>query len=182
MEYTDREKKAINDINKELTDEDRREYMSKWFADDLDIIIKLLERLKDEVKKLDKDNNELKRIYKNTAEHLEKIGNTELSDYFYAQIGLVPTFYVGDIIDYYVEYYKQKEIIKELQLNIKDLKSKTQIISPLYVKENYVPKEVIREKIKELERYIYTGKNAPQDFLQYRVKAKIQGYKELLGE
>ena len=64
MEYTDREKKAINDINKELTDEDRREYMSKWFADDLDIIIKLLERLKDEVKKLDKDNNELKRIYK----------------------------------------------------------------------------------------------------------------------
>ena len=116
------------------------------------------------------------------AEHLEKIGNTELSDYFYAQIGLVPTFYVGDIIDYYVEYYKQKEIIKELQLNIKDLKSKTQIISPLYVKENYVPKEVIREKIKELERYIYTGKNAPQDFLQYRVKAKIQGYKELLGE
>ena len=46
---------------------------------------------------------------------------------------------------------EQKEIIKELQLNIKDLKSKTQIISPLYVKENYVPKEVIREKIKELK-------------------------------
>lgn len=47
---------------------------------------------------------------------------------------------------------------------------------------DYVNKDKIREKIKELERYIYTGKNAPQDFLQYRVKAKIQGYKELLGD
>lgn len=50
------------------------------------------------------------------------------------------------------------------------------------IAENYISKDKIREKIKELERYIYTGKNAPQDFLQYRVKAKIQGYKELLGD
>ena len=50
------------------------------------------------------------------------------------------------------------------------------------LEENYISKDKIREKIKELERYIYTGKNAPQDFLQYRVKAKIQGYKELLGD
>lgn len=46
----------------------------------------------------------------------------------------------------------------------------------------YVPKEAIKEKIEELESYIYKGENGPQDFLQYRVKAKIQGYKELLGE
>lgn len=50
------------------------------------------------------------------------------------------------------------------------------------LEENYISKDKIREKIKELERYIYTGKNALQDFLQYRVKAKIQGYKELLGD
>lgn len=50
------------------------------------------------------------------------------------------------------------------------------------MKENYISKEAIRNKIKDLESYIYTGENAPQDFLQYRVKAKIQGYKELLGE
>ena len=46
----------------------------------------------------------------------------------------------------------------------------------------YIAKDVIEEKIKELQPYIYEGKNAPQDFLQYRVKAKIQGYKELLGD
>lgn len=48
--------------------------------------------------------------------------------------------------------------------------------------KNFIPKEAIRNKIKDLESYIYTGENAPQDFLQYRVKAKIQGYKELLGD
>ena len=48
--------------------------------------------------------------------------------------------------------------------------------------KNYISKQKIKDKIKELERFIYRGKNAPQDFLQYRVKAKIQGYKELLEE
>lgn len=47
---------------------------------------------------------------------------------------------------------------------------------------DYIPKKVIKDKIEELERFIYKGKNAPQDFLQYRVKAKIQVLKELLGE
>lgn len=79
-------------------------------------------------------------------------------------------------------YLTIEEIIDKQQKEIKELKSKTQIISPLYIKENYISKEAIREKIKELQPYIYEGKNAPQDFLQYRVKAKIQGYKELLGE
>lgn len=79
-------------------------------------------------------------------------------------------------------YLTIEEIIDKQQKEIKELKSKTQIISPLYIKENYISKEAIREKIKELESYIYESKNAPQDFLQYRVKAKIQGYKELLGE
>lgn len=48
--------------------------------------------------------------------------------------------------------------------------------------ENYISKQKIKDKIKELERFIYSGKNAPRDFLQYRVIAKIQGYKELLEE
>ena len=36
-----------------------------------------------------------------------------------------------------------------------------------------VPYSTIKEKIEELEKYIYKGENAPQDFLQYRIKAKI---------
>ena len=46
--------------------------------------------------------------------------------------------------------------------------------------KEFIAKDKIREKIKELKKYIYTGENAPQDFLQYRVKAKIQVLQELL--
>lgn len=138
----------------------------------------LIEKQQKEIERLYKDNNELKRIYKNTAEHLSKIGNTELSDYFYAQIDLVPTFYVGDIIDYYEEYYKQKEIIKELELEIKDLKSKTQIISPLYIKENYISKELIREKI-EFYRRGLADCNDPK--LKHELRVRIKELEELLG-
>ena len=52
------EKKAIDDIKRELTDEDRREYMNKWFADDLQILVNLIEKLQKENKKL--KNIELK--------------------------------------------------------------------------------------------------------------------------
>ena len=46
--------------------------------------------------------------------------------------------------------------------------------------KEFIAKDKIREKITELKKYIYTGENAPQDFLQYRVKAKIQVLQELL--
>ena len=41
---SEEEKKAIEDIKRELTDLDRREYMSNWFANDLDIIVNLIEK------------------------------------------------------------------------------------------------------------------------------------------
>lgn len=47
------EKKAIEDIKRELSDEDKKEYMSSWFAKDLDIAVNLIE-------KLQKENEELK--------------------------------------------------------------------------------------------------------------------------
>lgn len=152
MEYTEKEKKAITildefELRRKTVNYNRITVEDSQCAK---TVLNLLEKQQKEIERLDKDNNELKRIYKNTAEHLAKIGNTELSNYFYAQIDLVPTFYVGDIIDYYEEYYKQKKIIKELELEIKDLKNKTQIISPLYVKENYIFKDKIRKNIKEL--------------------------------
>lgn len=186
MKYSEEEKKAIEDLNKLyfllddvystglLESEERDEYQKSIYK-----ALGIIEKQQKEIERLDKDNNELKRIYKNTAEHLSKIGNTELSDYFYAQIDLVPTFCVGDIIDYYEEYYKQKEIIKELELEIKDLKSKTQIISPLYVKENYISKELIREKIKEIEDSLKEDCIALHEFQRL---AKIDVLKEILGE
>lgn len=47
------EKEAVEDIKRELSDEDRKEYMSSWFAKDLDIAVNLIE-------KLQKENEELK--------------------------------------------------------------------------------------------------------------------------
>ena len=45
----DEEKKAIDDIKRELTDEDRREYMNKWFADDLQILVNLIDKQSKEI-------------------------------------------------------------------------------------------------------------------------------------
>lgn len=79
-----------------------------------------------------------------------------------------------------IEYIAKEPIIKGCSIDPIDLTEDNNRLQ-MQIKDS-IPKEIIREKIKELEKYIYTGKNAPQDFLQYRVKAKIQGYKELLGE
>ena len=51
---SDEEKKAIDDIKRELTDEDRREYMNKWFADDLQILVNLIDKQSKEIEELKK--------------------------------------------------------------------------------------------------------------------------------
>ena len=49
-------------------------------------------------------------------------------------------------------------------------------------KINTISKNKIRNKIEQLECFLYTGKNAPQDFVQYRIKAKIQALQELMED
>lgn len=44
MQISEEEKKALEDLKIELTDTDKREYFSNWFAKDLDIIVNLIER------------------------------------------------------------------------------------------------------------------------------------------
>ena len=51
---SDEEKKAYDDIKRELTDVDRREYMNKWFADDLQILVNLIEKQSKEIEELKK--------------------------------------------------------------------------------------------------------------------------------
>lgn len=63
----------------------------------------------------------------------------------------------------------------EKDMKIKELQKENEKL-----KEYSIPIQKIKDKIKELEKWIYTGENAPQDFLQYRVKAKIQALQELL--
>lgn len=63
----------------------------------------------------------------------------------------------------------------EKDMKIKELQKENEKL-----KEYSIPIQKIKDKIKELEKWIYIGENAPQDFLQYRVKAKIQALQELL--
>lgn len=61
----------------------------------------------------DRDNKELCRLYERTAVKLQESGKQELADYFWAQIGLVPTFTV-EATDYYREYHKLRAKIEEM--------------------------------------------------------------------
>lgn len=58
------EDRAIREIKRELADEDRKEYMSRWFAKDLEILIYYIEKLQKENEQL---RTEVKR-YKNMYE------------------------------------------------------------------------------------------------------------------
>lgn len=72
-------------------------------------------------------------------------------------------------------------LLEKQQKEIYNLKNQTQIISPIYVKENYIPKETIREKI---EYYKH------KDFIKMQVVMRhdnealkiVDVLKELLGE
>ncbi len=88
---------------------------------------------------------------------------------------------------------KLKQQIKELKKENEELKfeERRRIIGKYgdaeihdvinkILSNDYIPVQKVKDKIEELKRFIYTGENAPQDFLQYRVKAKIQALQELL--
>ena len=87
-----------------------------------EIIEKLIEHDErgKEIERLNKENNDLRRLYQRTYKHLFEIGNDELARYFQAQIDECPTFYVEPIVDYYEETKRLNTIIKEVreELNI----------------------------------------------------------------
>jgi len=82
-------------------------------------LIELDERGK-EIERLNKENNDLRRLYQRTYKHLFEKGNDELARYFQAQIDECPTFYVEPIVDYYKEAKRLNNIIKEVREYIED--------------------------------------------------------------
>lgn len=66
----------------------------------------------EEIDRLNKENNDLRKLYQRTYKHLFEIGNDELARYFQAQIDECRTFYVEPIIDYYEETKRLNSIIK----------------------------------------------------------------------
>ena len=76
--------------------------------------------LRDEIERLKKVNNDLKLVYRNTYKRLFENGNTELAEYFQAQIDECPTFYIAPPIDYYKETKRLENAIKELEAWLRD--------------------------------------------------------------
>lgn len=75
-----------------------------WWNNRFNAVQRENERLKDQ-------NNDLRKIYRNTYNKLFENGNDELARYFQAQIDECRTFYVEPIIDYYKEWLDYKSRI-----------------------------------------------------------------------
>ena len=73
-------------------------------------------------KRLDKENNDLRKLYRRTAEKLQDNGKDELARYFLAQINECPTFTVDSDIDYYEGYYNFKAKIEKIRNILKEIK------------------------------------------------------------
>mgnify|MGYP001851973496 CR=1 FL=1 len=140
--------------------------------DAIEIVLDNLEALCDmqstvdkKIKELDKTNNDLRLLYRRTANKLLENGKDELTRYFLAQINEVPTFTVDEDIDYYEEYYKLKEenlhwrgqyhlvtrkigVISEQK--IKDKIEEIEKEENLYAKNNII--KILQELLQESEK------------------------------
>jgi len=85
-----------------------------------DKLLDYITNLEQENEKLKEQNNDLRKIYKNTCNRLFENGNDELARYFQAQIDECPTFYVEPIIDYAKEWKDYKSRIDKAIEYIKD--------------------------------------------------------------
>lgn len=108
--------------------------------------------LKKQIERLNKENNDLRKLYQRTYKHLFEIGNDELARYFQAQIDECRTFYVEPIIDYYKETKRLNNIINELERWVEDGQPYDDYITlgnsdGIY----YIQTDIISKKIKELK-------------------------------
>ena len=95
-------------------------------------LIDIIEGMEQEIERINKENNDLRKLYQRTYKHLFEIGNDELARYFQAQIDECPTFYVEPIIDYYEEIERLNNIIKEAREYIKENCSNYYVEKPNY--------------------------------------------------
>lgn len=90
----------------------------KSYKDDLVYDKEDFETILNLVEKQEKENTNLKDLYKRTAKHLDKKGHLELSEYMLAQIEATPTFTTWEEYTTWVSKEKIREIIKELNVDI----------------------------------------------------------------
>ena len=133
---SEEEKKAVEDIKRELSDEDRKEYMSSWFAKDLDIAVNLIE-------KLQKENEELKN-QETTARKINELLVQRYSNSISVQK-------VKDKIEKEIKYHEKNILDIE---NVTMLKSKTAKEEAEIEFNKYaivVLKKILQELIRESE-------------------------------
>lgn len=81
-----------------------------------------IDKIVSEYKRLDEENNDLRKLYRRTAEKLQDNGKDELARYFLAQINECPTFTVDSDVDYYEGYYSLKAKIEKIRNILKEIK------------------------------------------------------------
>lgn len=181
MKYTEEDKKSIENFKYWIQTNTERGVCT--IPDYICInALNLLKKQQKEIKELKEDIEE---YYKPTLDIFDE--REYRKKYLEERRKEEPNLLYPDGDEIYKRYYEQKEIIKELQLNIKDLKSKTQIISPLYIKENYISKDEIRKKIKELnDNRPYLSKFDDWKEKEYTnediIDNCVQALEELLGD
>ena len=75
-----------------------------------------------------------------------------------------------------------KENVKKLQARIKELEEETLLISPYYIKQNYIPIQKISNKIEELKKQKEELKYKAKLGLIQRINAEIKLLEKLLEE
>lgn len=90
---------------------------------EFDEIIEATKTVLQALEKLKETNNDLRLLYRRTAQKLQEKGKDEIAGYFLAQIHEVPTFSIDSDIDYYEEYYKMKKTLEEKDKEIEHWKN-----------------------------------------------------------
>ena len=89
-----------------------------------------------------------------------------------------------EVVAYLTEYGRRgiKENVKKLQARIKELEEETLLISPYYIKQNYIPIQKISNKIEELKKQKEELKYKAKLGLIQRINAEIKLLEKLLEE
>ena len=148
------EDRAIREIKRELADEDRKEYMSRWFAKDLEILVYYIEKLQKENEELILDNLEYQRM----QDIFDK--RTYRKKYLEERRKEEPNLLYPDVDEIYRRYYELRKENEELKNNkaivekILDKGKGFTLRQTQYIWEHYIPAQKVKDEIKELDERI----------------------------
>jgi len=145
-----------------------------FYSNAIEVVLNLLEKQR-------KENEMLKEALKDKCEIADERNNLLVENNKLKEVIDVLSFEVSSLDGQLVlNRFKNKEEVKQFFMEKLDLKYIPQIVSPIYVKENYIPKEAIREKKRERELQRKMGIATSED--RIHLDGEIFAYEELLGE